>query len=143
MNVTREVILDLLPLYLSGEASPATRTLVEEFLQHDPELAERVKLAGSISTIVPAAPKPELELRSLNRTRRLIAWQKWSFGLAMSCTALAASSQMTISDGHLTEFHFLIQQYPVPFAACLALGIVGWVVYFGLRRRVHIAVVRK
>jgi hypothetical protein len=30
MNIAREVILDLLPAYLSGEASPATRTLVEE-----------------------------------------------------------------------------------------------------------------
>ena len=32
MNIAREVILDLLPAYLSGEASPATRTLVEEHM---------------------------------------------------------------------------------------------------------------
>ena len=39
MNVTREIILDLLPVYLSGEASPATRSLVEEYMKRDPELA--------------------------------------------------------------------------------------------------------
>ena len=43
MNVTREVILDLLPLYLAGEASPATRALVEEYLKQDSELAQRVR----------------------------------------------------------------------------------------------------
>ncbi len=44
MNVTREVILDLLPVYLSGEASPATRALVEEFLQQDAQLAQRIRM---------------------------------------------------------------------------------------------------
>ncbi len=39
MNVTRDVILDLLPLYLAGDASDDTRTLVDEFLQSDPTLA--------------------------------------------------------------------------------------------------------
>ena len=40
MEITRNVILDLLPLYLADEASADTRTLVEEFLATDPELAE-------------------------------------------------------------------------------------------------------
>jgi len=44
MNVTREIILDLLPVYLSGEASPATRSLVEEYMKRDPELAQRIRL---------------------------------------------------------------------------------------------------
>ena len=44
MNITREIILDLLPVYLSGEASPATRSLVEEYMKQDPELARRIRL---------------------------------------------------------------------------------------------------
>ena len=39
MTVPREVILDLLPLYLSEEASPETRELVKEYLDNDPDLA--------------------------------------------------------------------------------------------------------
>jgi hypothetical protein len=39
MAVTREVILDLLPLYLSDEASADSRDLVKEHLDNDPELA--------------------------------------------------------------------------------------------------------
>jgi hypothetical protein len=41
-NVTREVITDLWPVYVSGEASPDTRGLVEAFLREDPELARKL-----------------------------------------------------------------------------------------------------
>ena len=74
MNVPREVILDLLPVYLSGEASPATRTIVEEHMKQDAELAERVRLllADNLAKAVPPVLPPELELRSLRRTQRLL-----------------------------------------------------------------------
>jgi hypothetical protein len=39
MEITRNVILDLLPLYLGDEVSADTRALVEEYLETDPELA--------------------------------------------------------------------------------------------------------
>lgn len=39
MEVTRDVILDLLPLYIAEEASADTRILVEKYLEMDPELA--------------------------------------------------------------------------------------------------------
>ena len=39
MEVTRDVILDLLPLYLADEVSADTRALVEEHLKADAELA--------------------------------------------------------------------------------------------------------
>ena len=39
MTVTRDVILDLLPLYFAGQVSHDTRTLVDEFLQTDPDFA--------------------------------------------------------------------------------------------------------
>jgi hypothetical protein len=48
MNVTREVIYDLLPGYFSGDICPDTRALVEEFLRNDPEFSkmmERVRAA--------------------------------------------------------------------------------------------------
>lgn len=40
MEVTRNVILDLLPLYLAGEASAETEALVKEHLENDPDLAQ-------------------------------------------------------------------------------------------------------
>ena len=42
-KITRNIILDLMPLYLAGEASQDTRELVEEYLKNDKELAEMAK----------------------------------------------------------------------------------------------------
>ena len=48
MEISRNVILDLLPLYIADEASPETSALVEEYLETDPELAKIAdKLSGA------------------------------------------------------------------------------------------------
>jgi hypothetical protein len=48
MDIPRNVILDLLPLYIADEASPETRVLVAEYLESDPELARIAdKLSGA------------------------------------------------------------------------------------------------
>jgi|SRR5262245_3080098 len=73
MRVTREVITDLMPAYLSGEASPDTRVLVEEFLAGDPEL-KRIFEQGSNETLnaIPLVLSPEHEKRTIDRARRLL-----------------------------------------------------------------------
>jgi len=43
MEITRNVILDLLPLYSADEVSADTRTLIEDYLKTDPELAKLAK----------------------------------------------------------------------------------------------------
>jgi len=139
MDVTREVILDLLPLYLAGEASPATRALVEEYLKGDPELAQRIRLqwAESFEKAIPSALPPDLELRSLRRTRRFLGWQRWLFGLAITFTALSLSSEFSWQGGRFKEFHFLLRDYPEPFGALLALGLLCWTGYYLLRRHLR------
>jgi len=42
-EITKDVILDLLPLYLAGEVSEDTATLVKKYLESDPELAGTAK----------------------------------------------------------------------------------------------------
>ncbi len=140
MNITREVILDLLPVYLAGEASPDTRTLVEEYVQHDAELAQSIRLQVAeafATTPLPALP-PELELRSLHRTRRLLGWQRWLFACAITFTALSLSSQFSFAGGRLREFHFLLRDYPAQYGICLMLAVISWLAYFSLRRRLRI-----
>ena len=138
MNVTRDVILDLLPVYLSGEASPATRVLVEEYLKQDPELAARVRAQGraGFTSTAPSLP-PELELRVLARTRRLLKWQKWVFALAWTLTALSLTSAISFDGGRITHFHFLIFDYPSVFGTCLVFAVVCWINYYALKRRLR------
>ena len=139
MNVTREVILDLLPVYLAGEASPATRALVEEYLKQDADLAQRIRIqwADSFAKAAPSALPPDLELRSLRRTRRLLGWQRWLFGFGIFFSAMSLSNEFSFQSGHIKEFHFLLRDYPSEFGACAVLGLACWIAYFSIRRRLR------
>ena len=63
MKVTQNVIHDLLPAYLAGEASADTVALVEEFLRLDPELARTAEALRS-------TPLPEPPHRVTTHTRK-------------------------------------------------------------------------
>ena len=139
MKITREVIVDLLPVYALGEASPATRTLVEEYLSQDPELMEQVRRLKSEDPLAfPAVSvPPELAMRSLRRTKTLLAWQRWLFGPGMFFTLVGLSFEMNISGGRTREFHFLLRDSPL-LASFLAIGICCWIAYFAIRRRLSL-----
>src|SRR5262249_12617528 len=103
MNVTRDVVLDLLPIYLAGEASPDTCALVEEYLRGDPELEQRVRAGDTtLSGDIGIAVSPEMELASFRRTRRVLAQLRWTCALATTFTVLALALRVDFTDGHLT-----------------------------------------
>ena len=74
MAVTREVIMDLLPLYLSDEASADSNALVKEHLQNDPELE---KLATQWKDRLPEPPptpvNPDAQVMAYQEAKRRIA----------------------------------------------------------------------
>jgi hypothetical protein len=76
MNVTREVITDLLPLYFSDEASEDTRKLVDEFFRQDPPFAHLARRMSEVrEKLAPAeAPPPGViaEKESLKKTRDML-----------------------------------------------------------------------
>jgi anti-sigma factor RsiW len=137
MSIPKEVILDLLPVYLAGEASPATRAWLEEYLAQDPELADRVRrqLTESVEqTSPPPALPPELELRALRRTRRMMALLRWLFGLGMAFSAVALAVEVSF---HPLRVRLLLLDYPAQLGPCLAAGVVCWTAYFMLRLRLR------
>jgi hypothetical protein len=73
MNVTRNVITDLLPVYFSGEASDDTKLLVEDYFREDPDF-ERIarRAATQLETLRTTATVPlgaEKEKRDLQLAR--------------------------------------------------------------------------
>jgi len=139
VNVTREVILDLLPVYLSGEASPATRVLVEEYMEQDAELAQRIRVqwADNLAKIAPSALPPDLELRSLRRARATLGWQRWLFALGITFTALSLTSEISFEGGRIKEFHLLMRDFPFQFGSFAVLAIACWIGYYTVRRRLR------
>ncbi len=88
MTITRDVILDLLPLYLANEASADTRTLVEEFLAGDPQLTKLVEQSQSTAFDfeVPIPLAKEHEMKTFEKTRFLLFQQKLFLALAVAAT---------------------------------------------------------
>ena len=70
MKITKNVILDLLPLYAADEVSSDTRTLIEEYLKTDPELANVANQLSSMK-INGDVPSP------LSKDDKMIAWRKF------------------------------------------------------------------
>lgn len=83
MAVTREVIMDLLPLYLSDEASTDSRALVQEHLENDPELA---RMAAQWKDRLPEPPPVPV-----NHDAQAIAYQEAKRQIANRVITLAAA----------------------------------------------------
>ncbi len=85
-TVTREVISDLWPLYLSGDVSSDTRRLVEEFLAGDPELARTLREAGSdpLMACLPPALPPDHQMKTLEGIKRRL----WGYPMLLQLAIL-------------------------------------------------------
>jgi hypothetical protein len=122
-NVTRDVIVDLWPLYASGEASKDTVGLVEAFLREDPGFART--LSQDAREPLPGVGLPSLtpdhELKTLARIKRQLAGPIWLLQLAMVFTMLAFGR--LVSD---TSFDVS----PGKFIATAVVAVCFWVAFF-------------
>ena len=95
MNVTREVVMDLLPIYFSGDASKDTNALVEDYFHANPDF-ERIARsdATALETLRAAAPiaaESEKERRDLEGVLCGLQRRKWLFGLSLFLTLTPVS----------------------------------------------------
>ena len=70
MNISRDIVKDLVAVYLAGDASADTRALVESYLKTDPELARDVEAARATTLGLPPARTPTAEKQALDATRQ-------------------------------------------------------------------------
>jgi anti-sigma factor RsiW len=132
MNVTRDVVKDLLVVYLAGEASADTRALVEGWLRDDPDLARQVEAARGGDLPPVALPAPSVEARALDRTRRHFRLRAAVLGAAIYFTTLP----LTVTFGSSGFRGLLIDDW---LGRGLALGVAAilWWTYIVLSRRVR------
>ena len=91
MIIEREVIVDLLPAYFSGEASAATRRLVEDFFRENPDFEKSARSsAGPLESLKAAPPRldPEKEKLALERARLVTETRTSFFWLAVISTLM-------------------------------------------------------
>lgn len=137
MNVTKDIVKDLLPLYVAGEGSQESRAAVESFLRSDPELAALADALRADELAAPRGPAapPAAGHAELVRTKTLLRRRTWSLALALFFTGLPLSFA---TDGHGLLF-LLLRDAPAVASASLAVGVAFWISYAVTARRLRVS----
>ena len=134
MKVEREVIVDLLPAYFSGEASAATRALVEDYFRQDPEFEKTARGAGSPlqGLKVPAAALDDArEKLALERARQVTEARSAFLWLAVCFTLILLSFRI-----HDQRIVFIMwDKRPLLGMVFAAVAVYNWLLYGYMRRR--------
>jgi anti-sigma factor RsiW len=135
MEITRDVVKDLLTVYLADEASADTRRLVEAYLATDPALAADAARAKGhpIDLPVTPPPPPTAEKQALDATRQLLKNRTSTLVVACLFTALPLSF---VFEGSHVKF-VVLRDAPAVAAAWWATAVVMWVAYFWIRSRLR------
>ncbi len=140
MKVTRNVINDLLPVYLFGEVSTDTRALVEEFLEQDPEFARSVVQSkkddlAKIELLkgVDMPLSPDHEMQTFARTKAMLERRSWLLALALVFTLFPFS--FIFKDGRLTWM--MIRDVPEMALMSLAVSVGFWIARFVTNRHLR------
>ena len=131
MNVTKDIINDLIPLYVANECSAETRALVEDYLQRNPQQAEELRhiMATSPPQAVPSANSLD-EMRSFREARRRLRRRSWLMAFAIFFSLAPLSF---FSTGERTWW--LLRDAPTSAVVYAALGVVFWIIYAVERSR--------
>jgi anti-sigma factor RsiW len=140
MTLHPDVLRDLLPVYLAGEASPATRALIEEHLARDPELASLVReaaaenLSGLADLPVTPTGEPTFEKAALDETRRALRLRSLLLGLAIAATLLPFSC---VVDEDGLRF-VLLSTAPEAVSLLLSAALCLWIGFWCVSRRLRV-----
>jgi len=141
MNVTDDVLNDLLTLYLAGEASADTRALIEERARREPAFAATMQAAREMDRAAAQAvelpgartPTPDAELQALTQTRQAIFLRTLFFAAAIFFTLLP----LAFRGGEAgVEFLFLGRQPGVVYAFW-SVATASWVACWLMNREVR------
>ncbi|MGB3716520.1 MAG: hypothetical protein WA996_19040 [Candidatus Promineifilaceae bacterium] len=91
MEITRNVIIDLLPLYMAGEVSEDSRLLVEKYLRTDPELAAIASqpMTVELADDIPVSLNEEDKMEAYKEAKRLMFWRTIIVAVVIAFLVLA------------------------------------------------------
>lgn len=137
MNVTHNVVTDLLPLYLAGEASDDTRVLVEAYLKQNPsfavEVREQADKSATLRRALTAVPSADHEKLTLQRVRRFNRRRANLLGVSIAATLMPLAFGF---DGGHVQWIMLRDQPGQALAFWIAAGG-SWIAYYLTGRRLR------
>lgn len=135
MNVSRDVVKDLIPVYLAGDASADTRALLESYLKTDPDLAADVTAARDTSLGLPATRPPTAEKQALDATRQQLKSRTSTLVVAMIFTVLP----LTFAFHGTTITFLMIRDAPAIGIAWWVTAAIMWIWHVMIRRRLRVS----
>ena len=133
MGPTLDVMKDLMVVYLSGEASPDTRRLVEEYAIAHPDYAELLKRSGAAALGEAGPPPASVEMNALRLTRQFILLRSLFFGMGIAFTL--APFTFAFKEGNVT--FFLWRDVPGLGTAFASIAVASWVACYVMHRAVR------
>jgi len=135
MNVTMDVIRDLLPLYVAGEASADSRVLVDAFVhEHADMRGELDRLREAFGRATRLVAPPEKDLSKLRATKRLLRARGHLLAGAIFCTALPCS--FVFANGEMQWMMIRDATGIALVSVAAALGL--WVAYLRVDSRLSV-----
>lgn len=121
MSISKNVIRDLLPIYVAGEASEETRALVDDALAQDEELRAEAREMGTVPPMPEPAPPEGMGIAALKRTQTLLRKRTVLVGFNYFFTALACA--FVHRPGGVV---WGIPMYKATATACFLIAVAGW-----------------
>lgn len=123
MEVSPAIVSDLWPVYVSGDASPESRALVDAYLANDPELERALRESSGLALGVPGAPalSPDHELKTLALTKRRLWGYLWLLQLAILFSCFAFGRIVSDTSWDVSPRNFIV-------TASIALAF--WIAFF-------------
>jgi hypothetical protein len=138
MEISENVILDLLPLYFAKEASTDSVKIVETYLKENPEFASRLESNTlALDSVEIKTTIMEEEMAVLQKTKRLVRIRSMVMGFAIFFTAVPFSFGDVSWDNYDGVLWLWADN---PFFAFL-IGTIGlglWVWYYYLNKRLSV-----
>ncbi len=121
MKVTRNVILDLIPLVQAGEASQDTQNLVEAYLETDPDFARQLHngLQAEMPEEIPFARMQEEEMKTFKQVKMLF----WRSAIYLALAVFFGLLTIAFSFGPQGA-RWLWADFPMGAVICSVLGVI-------------------
>lgn len=129
-----DVMEDLASLYLTGEAAPGTRALVESYARQDPAFGQRLRAAQNLRLPEPPpADAPDAGIQALKQTRQYIALRTIFSAMGIAFSLLPLS--FAFGDGGV-RFLFLRSQ-PGLVQAFWSIAVASWVAMWLMHKEIR------
>lgn len=143
MNITKDIVKDLLPIYLSGEASTDTHNLVEEYFRQDPAFEREARSAAQtlqgLAQPGTAPPDSAGEKIALKSAKKVLRRQKILLALAstFSLNVISGSFSFEFGNGRLRIHWLTLPGQREVVVGIFLISVVLWALYFRTSRRVR------